>query len=175
VREIADLGARALHHIAIGVNQQIEFAGEGCQILREIAFDFFGFAASYRGDPFLQLPKRSQAIAKLRRRRNNEGQREDREGDHEIKLEAGNLRVDLLGHCGNLNKINSLIAGIDDAFEHSQDPIIRPCRVASASAAGSGRDAGIGQTRKLCREQRARTSDFGLWHVQPRNLPIPAR
>ena len=112
--EIADLGARALHDVAIGVNQQIELAGEGREIMREIAFDFVGFAAPYRGDSFLQLPKRFQAIAKLRRRRDNEGQRENREGDHEVKLETGDLRFDFLGRRGNL------IGGIDDAFARNR-------------------------------------------------------
>jgi hypothetical protein len=159
----ADLGARAFHHVAIGVNQQIEFAGEWREILREIAFDFIGFAAPYRGDPFLQLPKR---LAKLRRRRHNEGQCENREGNHEIKLETGNLRFDFLGRRGNLNEINSLIAGINDAFEHSHDPVIWPRRIASPRAGWAGRHAGIAQTWKLCREQRARTSYLCLRHVQ---------
>ena len=44
MREIANLGARALHHIAIGADQQIEFARKRRQILRKIAFDFLGFA-----------------------------------------------------------------------------------------------------------------------------------
>jgi hypothetical protein len=115
--EIADLGARAFHHVAVGVNQQIEFAGKRREILREIAFDFLGFTASYRGDPFLQLPKRFQAVPKLRRRRHNKGQREYREGEHEVKLESRNLGLDFLGRRGDLNEINSLISSIDDATD----------------------------------------------------------
>jgi len=85
------------------------------------------------------------------------------------------LGLDFLGRRGDLNEINSLISSIDDAFEHSQGAVIRPFRIPSPRAARTGRDSGIGQTRKLFREQRTRTSDFGLRHVQPRDLPIPAR
>ena len=74
------------------------------------------------------------------------------------------MRVGFLRRRGNLNKINSLIARIDDAFGNSQNPLVGSFRVASARASGTGRHAKIGQTRKLCREQRARTlliSGFG--------------
>ena len=88
----------------------------------------------------------------MRCRRDDEGERENREGDHEVKLETGDLRFDLPGRRGNLNEIDSLIAGIDDAFDHAQQAVIRPFRSASAGAADTGGHAGLGQTRKLCRE-----------------------
>ena len=138
--------------------KQIEFARKRRQILRKIAFDLLGFAAPDRGDPFLQLPKRFQAIAKLRRRRDDKSKRKNRKGQDEIEFETRDLRIDFFRRRRNLNEINSLIARIDDAFDHAQDPVVGPFHIASARASGAGRHAGIGQTRKLCREERARSS-----------------
>jgi len=145
--EVADLSARALHHVAIGADQQIEFARKRCEILREIAFDFLGFAAPYRRDPFLQLPKRFQAIAKLRYRGEDKSKRKNRKGHDKVKFETRDLRVDLFRRRGNLDEINSLIAHIDDALDHAQNPVIGPFRVASASAPGTSRHARLRQTR----------------------------
>ena len=147
----------------------------GARSCGKIAFDFLGFAAPDRGDAFLQLPKRLQAIAKLGRRRDDKRERKNRKGHDEVEFEARDLRIDFFGRRRNLNEINALIARVDDAFGHAQNPVVRSFCIAPAGTAGTGGHAGIGQARKLGREQRARTPDLGLGRVQSRDLPIPAR
>ena len=58
MREVADLGARALDDFAVGVEQLVHFDRQRRDILREIAGDALGLAAADRRHPLLQHPKR---------------------------------------------------------------------------------------------------------------------
>ena len=52
--EIADLGARALDDLAIGVDQLIDLGRQRSDVLRKFAGDMFGLAAADCGHPFPQ-------------------------------------------------------------------------------------------------------------------------
>ena len=52
MREIADMGARALDDLAVGVEQRVGLARERRDLDREVAFEPFGAAGADRGEPF---------------------------------------------------------------------------------------------------------------------------
>ena len=54
--EIADVRAGALHYFAIGGNEQVQFARQRRQILRECAVNLFAVAAPDCGNFVLQTP-----------------------------------------------------------------------------------------------------------------------
>ncbi len=54
--EIANLGARALDDLAVGVNQLIDLGRQRSDVLRKFACDMFGLAPADRGHPFTEDP-----------------------------------------------------------------------------------------------------------------------
>ena len=65
--EIADLGARALDDLAVGVDQLIDFGRQRSDVLRKFACDMFGLAAADGGHAFPQDPQRAQAESNRKR------------------------------------------------------------------------------------------------------------
>ena len=63
MREIADLRARAPHHLAVGVEQQVQFRRERAEIGREFAGDALGLAATDGDQALAQSAQRMQAKA----------------------------------------------------------------------------------------------------------------
>ena len=79
--EIADLGARPLHNIALGDEQQVELGGERRDLQREFAGDLLRLAAPHRDHFAPKLPQRPQAVARLQGHGDHEQNRQQQEGD----------------------------------------------------------------------------------------------
>ena len=78
VREIADMGARALDDFAIGVEQRIGFARERRDLDREIAFQPLGIAGADRGELFGNALERRQPEPDLESGGEKQDERETR-------------------------------------------------------------------------------------------------
>ena len=86
--EIADLGARALDDLPVGVDELIDFGRQRRDVLRKFAGDALGLAAPDRGHAFLQHSERPQAEADRERRRADQRQRQRQERRSERPFEA---------------------------------------------------------------------------------------
>ncbi len=170
--EIADLGARALDNLAIGVDQLIDFGRQRGDVLRKFAGDMFGLPAADGRHPFPQDPERTQAESDRKRRRADQRQRQCQKGRGEGRFEAALLGLDHVGVGGDLHQISPVVAGIDLALNHPQLVVAWPDRVAAKDRAVIVPDRD--QLRQLGREERLRGADFRRIHVGAGDLPVPA-
>ena len=132
VGQIADLGPRALDHVAIGGDHEVELARERRDVDGIDALDPLAIAAADRGDTQLQMAQRLQSVAQRDRRGGGQHEGEDREGHGEFEFEAAHLRLDLVGRGGDLDQEDALVAGIDHALDHPQRAVVRAFHVAPA-------------------------------------------
>ena len=72
--EIADLSARPLDDLAIGVDELVHLRRERRHVLRELAGDMLGFATADRRYPVVQRAQRPQAVADGERRSSRSAQ-----------------------------------------------------------------------------------------------------
>ena len=118
--EIADLGARALDHGAIGLEQQIDLGGERRDVLREVAADALGLAAADRRQALLQHAQRPEAETHRQRGRAEQRHRQHQEGRGERVFELLDLGLDHVGVGGDLDEIAPLVVSVDLALDHAQ-------------------------------------------------------
>ena len=171
--EIADLGARALDDLAVGVDQLIDLGRQRSDVLRKFARDMFGLSAADRGHPFPQDPQRTQAESNRKRRRADQRQRQRQERRREPQFEAALLGLDHVGVGGDLHQKAPVVAGVDLALDHPQLMPARADRIAAENRAVIVPDRD--QLRQLGREQRLRGADFRRVHIGAGDLPVPAR
>ena len=175
MREIADLRAGALDHVAIGLDEQVQLARQRREIARKNALDLLVLAAADRRHAVLQSPQRAQAVAQLHGGGGDEDDGQHGEGNEQRQFEARHLRLDLVGRRGDLNEVDALVAGIDDPLDHAQRPVVGPGGVAAPRAPHAGLDAEVGEPRQAGGEQGARGADVRARAVLPGDLPVPAR
>ena len=156
--EIADLGARALDDLAIGVDQLIDLGRQRSDVLRKFARNMFSLPAADGRDPFLQDPERTQAEANRERGRADQGQRQRQEGRRKPILEATLLGLYHVGVGGDLHQIPPVFAGVDLALDHPHLVAARADCIAATNGAVivPHRD----ELRQLGRKQRLRDADF---------------
>ena len=147
--EVADLGARALDNLPVGVDELIDLGRQRRDVLRKFAGDALGLAAADAGHPFLQHPERPQAEPDGERGRADQRQRQRQERRRERPFEAPLLALDLVGVGCDLDQEASLVAGVDLALDHPQ---FMPARSDHVAAENGARIAHRGQVRQLSRE-----------------------
>ena len=142
MRQIADMGARALDDFAVGLDQGVGFARQRSDLDREFALQTFGAAGADRGEALGNAGERRQPEADLQRRRQQQrhGQRGKRNGDGAI--EAVGFVVDFRGVAGHRNQITAVAAEIDVAFDQAQFLVLGAFCIVLA---------GIRRRRTICR------------------------
>ena len=133
--QISDLGARALDHCAVGAEQEVELAGERRDIRRNSPPIISPAPRRIAATPSCKLPQRRKAIAQLQRGRSDQSRGKKREGDEESESKRSIAASICCGRRRDLDEINAVVAGIDDALDHAQAPSVRADRIALAGAA----------------------------------------
>ncbi len=126
MREIADMGARAIDDLAIGVDQRIGLARERRHLDRKIAFQPLGLARADGREPLRNALERREAEADLEGRGQQQHDREHREGRDQRAVEGARLLVDLGGVARHRDQEAAFVAEIDDALDHAQALFLRP-------------------------------------------------
>ena len=175
MREIADMGARALDDLAVGVDQRVGLARQRRDLDREAAFEPLGAARADRGQALGDALERREAEADLEGRGQQQHDRQHREGRDQRAVEGAHLLVDLGGVAGDRDQEAALVAEIDGALDHAQALLLGPVDIALAGAAGarSWRDRRDAASVESHSEREERSS--GPRGVEPRHLPVPAR
>ena len=96
VGEIADMGARALDDLAVGVDQRVGLARQRRDLDGKLAFQPFGAAGADVGDRFRNALERRQPEADLEDRGQQQHDAERGEGAAEIIIEGADF-VENLG------------------------------------------------------------------------------
>ena len=172
--EIADLGARALDDLAVGVDQLIDLGRQRGDVLRKFAGDMFGLAAADR------RPRLPEAPAAGCRPNRTASAVEPISASASVRKVAASAhsklrswRLDHVGVGGDLHQEAPVVAGVDLALDHPQLMPARADRVAAQNRAVIVPDRD--ELRQLGREQRLRGADFRRVHVGAGDLPVPAR
>ena len=135
MREIADMGARAVDDLAVGVDQRVGFAHQRRDLDREAAFEPLGAARADRGQALGDALERREAVADLEGRGQQQHDRQHREGHDQRAVEGAHLLVDLGGVAGDRHDEAALVAEIDGALDHAQALLLGPVDIALAGAA----------------------------------------
>ena len=98
MREIADMGARALDDLAVGVDQRIGFARQRRDLDGEVAFQPLGAAGADVGDRLRDALQRRKTEANLEDRGEQQHDAERGEGAAEVVVEAARLVENLRWH-----------------------------------------------------------------------------
>ena len=135
MREIADMGARAIDDLAVGVDQRIGLAHQRRDLDREAAFEPFRRAGADRGEALGDALERRQAVAHLEGRGQQQHDRQHREGGDQRAVEGAHLLVDLGGVAGDRHDEAALVAEVDGALDHAQALVLGTVDIALAGAA----------------------------------------
>ena len=134
MREIADMGARALDDLAVGVDQRIGLARQRRDLDRELAFQPLGAAGADVGDRFRDALQRRKTEANLEDGGEQQHDAERGEGAAEIVVEAARLVENLRGVAGDADQELAVGAEIDRPFHHAQALAFRTVDIADADA-----------------------------------------
>ena len=163
VREIADMGARALDDLAIGVDQRVGLARERRDLDREGALEPFGGAGADGGRPSeMRLsgarPKRTWKVVV-----SSSTIAERPEGDGERAVEGAVSSSISAGVARDRDQVAALLAEIDGALDQAQALVLRALDVALRASPPAAVDAESGEVRQLPShsEREARTSGVG--------------
>ena len=137
VGEVADMGARALDDLAIGVDERVGLARKRPDLDRERAFEPFRGTGADRRQRRGDALERRQPEAHLEHGGEQQHGGKDAEGDGERPIERASLLFDLGGITRQRNQEAAFIAEIDRAFDDAQLLVLRTGRIALPRAAGA--------------------------------------
>ena len=175
MREIADMGARALDDFLVGVDQRIGLARERRDLFGELPGKMLGVAGADGGEAVGDALERGEAEAHLEHGGEQQHRGKDRKRDGQRLIERAHLVGDLGGVAGDRHEKMPLLAEIDIALDQPQPLILGAGHVALARAVRPGGDAAVLQMRQTGVPQRAGGAHVVLVGIEPRHLPIPAR
>lgn len=135
--EIADVGARALDDLPIGIDERIGLARQRRDLDRKPAFQPLGAAGADIGNRIRNALERREAVTHLEDRGQQQHDAERGEGAAEIIVEAARLIEDLGGIAGDADQELAVGAEIDRPLHHAQALAFGPVDIAEADA-GSG-------------------------------------
>ena len=174
VREIADMGARALDDFPVGVDQRVGLARQRRDLDGKFALQPFGAAGADIGDRFRNALQRRKPEADLEDRGQQQHDAERGEGAAEVIIEAAGLVENLAGVAGDADQEFAVGAEIDRALHHPQILALGAIDIAEADAGRGQFGAMLLELRQLLVPQRARRARFGLLGVGAGDLPVPA-
>ena len=155
MRQIADMSARALDNLAVGVDQRIGLARERRDFFRKAALEPFGGAGADRrkagGDAF----QGRKAEAHLEHGGEQQRGRQHAECHDECTIEGLRLILDLLRVARYGDEVPSFLAKVDGAFDEAQALVFRPHHITLARAVRPGRHVKVLKTRQAAVPQRA--------------------
>ena len=176
MREIADMRARALDDLAVGVDQRVGLACQRLDLDRERAGELLGLAGADRREPARNAIERREAEPHLEQGGEEEDGGQHQESGDDGAVEGEHLVVEFGGVAADRDQEAAVVAEIDVALDEPQPLFLGALHVALAAAVGIGRHrhsrrgaAGRDPTANATRSPRA-----WLWST-PRDLPIPAR
>ena len=173
VGEIADMGARALDDLAVGVDQRVGLARQRRDLDGKLAFQPFGAAGADVGDRFRNPLERRQAEADLEDRGQQQHDTEGCKGAAEVIVEGADLVENLGCVAGHADQEFAVDAEVDRPLDHPQTLALGPVDVAEADAGGGQFRADLLELRQLLVPQRTRRPRLGLL-VGTDDLPVPA-
>ena len=88
VRQVARLGAGALHHVGVLAQHVVELVDQRLQLLRKTALQLPGGAAAHGGQARAQQLQRAQRQLQFHRHRQRQNQRQQPQGDEQHVREA---------------------------------------------------------------------------------------
>ena len=175
MREVADMGARALDNLAVGVDQRIGLARERRDLDRKFAFEPFGVAGADSCERIRNALQRRETETHLEDRGQQQPDRQRGERAAEVVVEGAGLVENLGGIACHRDAKFAVRAEIDRPLHHAQRLVFRAVDIADTHARRRQLDALIFQLRKLLVPQRARCADFRLVGIGANDLPVPAR
>ena len=149
--EIADVGARALDDLAVGVDQRIGLARERRDLVGEGAFEALGLAGADGGEALGDALERRQAEADLEQRGEQQHDGERPEGDRQRLVEGADLLVDLDRIARDRDQVAAVVAEIDGALDQAQALVLRAADIVAARAVAARRDAQVLEVRQARR------------------------
>ena len=173
--EIADLRAGALDDVAIGVEQQIDLAGQRRDVLGKIAADALGLAAADRGDALAQHAQRPQPEAHRQRGRAEQRHRQDQEGRRAAHIRNARSAVSITSALAATwtRKRPSSPASISRSIMRSGlSP--GPIDIAARDAVALRLRVVVAEARQLVANSEREVRISGCGSVEPGDLPIPA-
>ena len=174
MRQIADMGARALDDLAIGLDQRVGLARERSDLDREFALQALGMAGPDRGKTFGNTLERRKAEAHLQDNGYEQRGGEPGKDRADDAVEAQHLVLDLRGIARDRDQVTAVVAEIDGALDQPQPHILRTRRITLPVAPDAAARRSL-QMRQVGIPQRARGMHFRLLGIEPRHLPVPAR
>ena len=129
MRQIADMGARALDDFAIGLDQSIGLARERRDLDREFALQPLGPAGADFRKAIRNALERRKAEAHLQRRGQQQRHGERGKGHADGAIETVGLVVDLRRVAGDRDQITAVAAEIDIALDDAQILLLRSLRI----------------------------------------------
>ena len=110
VGEVADLGAGALDDLGVGLDHEIELAGDRLDLLGIVAADAVAVALADRVELAAQELKGAEAVAHLDDDRAEEAQAKDAEDEHEGIRVSPDLALQLVEVAGDENRVLGVAA-----------------------------------------------------------------
>ena len=162
MRQIADMGARALDDLAVGVDQRIGLARERRDLFGKAALQALGGAGADRREARRDALERRQAEAHLEHGGEQQHDREHAERDRDRAVEGLRLVVDFQRIARDRDQKAPVLAEIDGALDQAQALVLRARHVALARAVRAGRHILIFEMRQAGVPQRARGAHLGL-------------
>ena len=139
MREIADMGARPLDDLAIGVDQRVDLARQRRDLDGKFALQALGAAGADRRQALRNPRERSQAEAHLQRRGQQKRDGQRRESDDDGAVEAARFLVDLGRIAGHRDQVFAVVAEVDVALDQAQLLVLGALRVALPIFGGGSR------------------------------------
>ena len=167
VREIADVGARALDDLAVGIDQRVGLARQRGDLDRERAFELLGTPERIAASAARDAVERRKPEPHLEQRGEQEHDRKHHEGRGNRAVERQDLVVELGGVACDRDLEAAVVAEVDVALDQPQPLVLRALHVALAAAVGLG----LGLLSLECGSARSQSDrdeiDLRLGPVEP--------
>ena len=155
--EIADMGARPVDDLAVGLDQGIELLLERPDLGGKFAPEPLRIARADRSKVMADGAERREAEADLEQRRHHEPEPEHAECSNQHHAELAEVAFDLGRIAGDGVGIGSGLSACrpDLALDHAQALVLRARRVGAPCQGLVGRDALLARQLQLLVEQRS--------------------
>ena len=176
MREIADMGARPVDDLAVGLDQRIELLLERPDLVGQLAIEPLRVARADRREVVADGAERREPEPHLEQRRHHEPKPEHAERRDQHHAELGEVALDFGRVAGDGIGIGcGLRAGRPDlALDHAQALVLRARRVSPPRQGLVGGDAVLARQLQLLIEQGVGDEERLVRAVERLDLPVPA-
>ena len=176
MREIADMGARAVDDLAIGLDQRIQFLLQRPDLLGQLAFELLGFARADLCQVLSHGAQRRESEAHLEECRHQEPEPEHGKGRDEHGGELGEIAVDLAGVASDRIGIGrgARACRLDLALDNAQALLLGTGGISAPRQACVGGDFILARQPELLIKQGIGDEIGTRGPVERLDLPVPA-